>query len=160
MRRTLIPLAVIATLAGPVALPLPALAVLPDEVLADATLEARARALSRDLRCVVCRNQSIDDSNAALARDMRVILRERLVAGDSDDAAVAFLVDRFGSFVLLDPPVRPLTYALWSGPAILLIVTVLGFSRLWRRRVQPAEPELDAADRALAASLLDEGRET
>ncbi|HPE24481.1 cytochrome c-type biogenesis protein [Albidovulum sp.] len=157
MRRAALRLALCAMLAAANLAPVAALAVLPDEMLADPALEARARALSRDLRCVVCRNQSIDDSNAALARDMRVILRERLVAGDSDEAAVAFLVDRFGSYVLLDPPVRPLTYLLWGGPALLMLATVFGFSRLWRRRARPEPPRLSDEDRALAAALLKDG---
>jgi cytochrome c-type biogenesis protein CcmH len=157
MRALLRGLALLLVLALPALAPLPVHAVLPDEMLADPALEARARALSRDLRCVVCRNQSIDDSNAAIARDMRVILRERLVAGDSDAEAVAFLVDRFGTYVLLNPPVRPLTWLLWSGPALFLGLTVFGFARLWRRRAPAPAPEMSEADRALAAALLDEG---
>lgn len=137
----------------------PALAVLPGEVLADPDLEQRARKLSKELRCVVCRNQSIDDSNAALARDMRVILRERLVAGDSDTQAVDYLVRRFGPYILLNPPVMPLTYILWAGPVVFLILTAAGFSLLWRHpRRQMSEPEaLTPEDRALAARWLDEG---
>lgn len=137
----------------------PVLAVLPNEVLADPDLEDRARQLSKGLRCVVCRNQSIDDSNAALARDMRVILRERLMAGDSDAEAVEYLVRRFGPYILLKPPVMPLTYILWAAPAVFLILTAAGFSLLWLRpRRQVSEPDaLTPEDRALAAKWLDEG---
>ena len=93
----------------------PALAVEPSEMLDDPRLEERARDLSKILRCVKCRNQSIDDSNAAIARDMRIALRERLAAGDTDDQAIAFLVDRYGNYILLQPPVNRWTWALWGG---------------------------------------------
>src|SRR5512145_945056 len=99
---------------------LPALAVQPDEVLSDPALEARARALSGELRCLVCQNQSIDDSNAPLARDLRILLRERIQAGDSDDEVKQFIVGRYGSFVLLKPPFGPATLLLWLTPAALL----------------------------------------
>src|SRR5690606_31045939 len=98
-----------------------ALAVEPDEVLSDPGLEARARALSAELRCVVCRNQSIDDSNAPLARDLRILLRERLVAGDSDEEVKMYLVDRYGSFVLRKPPFDARTLLLWLTPLIVLM---------------------------------------
>jgi len=154
MMRALLAFVLLAGLAAAVAPP--AGAVQPDEILTDPALEARARAIGKDLRCVVCRNQSIDDSNAGIARDMRIILRERLLAGDSDEEAVAFLVDRYGSFILLDPPVTPATWLLWGGPALLLLAAVFGFSRLWpRRTADVAEPALDAADRARAGALLD-----
>lgn len=136
----------------------PAFAVQPDEILSDPALEARAREISRDLRCVVCRNQSIDDSNAGIARDMRIILRERLIAGDTNDQAVAFMVDRYGTFILLEPPVAPMTWLLWGGPALLLLVAVFGFSRLWTRPAAAAElSRLDEDDRARARDLLDGG---
>lgn len=137
----------------------PAYAVNPDEKLADPALEARARELSKGLRCVKCRNQSIDDSNAAIARDMRIVLREQLAAGASDDQAMAFLVDRYGDYVLLKPPVTPLTWMLWGGPAVILVLTVAGFAALWRRGgAEGAEPdEPDEADRELLARLLDDG---
>jgi cytochrome c-type biogenesis protein CcmH len=99
----------------------PAAAVEPKEMLADPTLEARARDISRGLRCVVCQNESIDESDADLAHDLRVLVRERLVAGDSDKQVVQFIVDRYGDFVLLRPPVKPETYLLWASPAILLL---------------------------------------
>ncbi|MCX7889138.1 MAG: cytochrome c-type biogenesis protein CcmH [Rhodobacteraceae bacterium] len=134
----------------------PALAVNPDEVLADPALEARAREIGKGLRCVVCRNQSIDDSNAGIARDMRLILRERLVAGDTDAEAVAFMVERYGSFILLDPPVTPATWLLWGGPALLLMLAAAGFARLWARGADAAEaPALDEAERARAREILD-----
>lgn len=101
---------------------LPAQAVLPDEILDDPVLEARARELSLELRCLVCQNQSIDDSNAELARDLRVLVRERLVAGDSNEAALEHIRTRYGDFVLLKPPVQSSTYLLWYGPIALLLV--------------------------------------
>ncbi len=113
---------------------LPATAVQPDEVLKDPALEARARALSAELRCIVCQNQSIDDSNAPLARDLRIILRERLTAGDTDRQAVDYIVARYGNFVLLKPPFQLNTFALWLGPIILLILAVWGFRILLGRQ--------------------------
>ena len=95
-------------------------AVLPDEQLRDPKLEARARHLSQELRCVVCQNQTIDDSDAPLAHDLRVLLRERLLKGDSDDEAKAFLVKRYGTYVLLKPPFQRDTLFLWLGPALVL----------------------------------------
>ncbi|MEQ1576799.1 MAG: cytochrome c-type biogenesis protein [Hyphomicrobium sp.] len=95
-------------------------AVQPDEVLSDSALEARARSISHGLRCLVCQNQSIDDSDAPLARDLRLLVRERLVEGDSDDQVRAFLVARFGDFVLLKPPFKGSTVLLWIMPLLLL----------------------------------------
>ena len=120
---------------------LPAVAVEPSERLADPALEARARAISATLRCLVCQNESIDDSNASLAHDIRILLRERLSAGDSDAQAVQAIVDRYGDFVLLNPPVRPATYVLWFGPAALLVIS-LGGTLIWLRRrgAAPATP--------------------
>ena len=102
----------------------PAVAVEPDEILADKNLEGRARALSAELRCLVCQNQSIDDSNAPLARDLRLLVRERLKAGDSDTAVRQFVVARYGDFVLLNPPFRASTLLLWLGPPALLLATL------------------------------------
>lgn len=102
--------------------PAQALAVEPDEMLADPVLEARAEGLSKELRCVVCQNQTIDGSAAPLARDMRLLVRERLAAGDTDAEAKAYLVARYGNFVLLKPPFQPDTWALWIGPAIILVI--------------------------------------
>jgi cytochrome c-type biogenesis protein CcmH len=112
----------------------PAGAVLPDEILADPVLEARARDISKNLRCLVCQNQSIDDSDAGLARDLRVIVRERLVAGDSDSAVVDFVVDRYGDFVLLNPPFKATTYVLWIGPAVIGAFGLLAVVVFFRRR--------------------------
>lgn len=107
----------------------------PDEPLADQALEARARALHAELRCLVCQGQSIADSNAGLAQDMRAIVRERIAAGESDEEVTGFLVERYGDFVLLDPPVKPETYALWFGPAAVFVLGAgLVFALLRRAR--------------------------
>ena len=133
----------------------PARAVNPNEMLSDPALEARARALSEDLRCVVCRNQNIDSSNASIARDMRLVLRERLSAGDTDEEAVRYIVNRFGDYVLLKPPLRASTYLLWASPVLLLIITVAGFALLWRRRPEPVPAQdLSPEDEALLADLM------
>lgn len=112
----------------------PAWAVQPDEILSDPALEQRARDLSKGLRCLVCRNESIDESNASLARDLRILLRERLVAGDTDEEAVDFIVDRYGEYVLLNPPVSGSTWLLWgAGPLMLLLAGGVGLGYLRRR---------------------------
>jgi len=108
--------------------------VTPDEVLPDPKLEIRARAISQVLRCVVCQNQSIDDSNAPLAHDLRVLVRERLASGDTDKQALDFIVARYGNFVLLNPPMQLNTVALWLGPALFLLVAAMGFGQYVRRR--------------------------
>ncbi|MGR3572857.1 cytochrome c-type biogenesis protein [Brevirhabdus sp.] len=120
----------------------PAFAVQPDEVLADPVLEARARELSKGLRCLVCRNESIDESNADLARDLRLLVRERLVKGDSDKQAVAFIVDRYGEYVLLNPRNNGVNMLLWyAGPAALLIALLgAGLYLRSRRRADVADP--------------------
>jgi cytochrome c-type biogenesis protein CcmH len=120
--------------------PAAALAVQPDEVLADPALEARARAISAELRCMVCQNQSIDDSDAELARDLRVIVRERLSAGDTDQAVMDFVVARYGEFVLLKPQFNARNALLWSAPFVILLLGGLLVVRRWRRptREQPA----------------------
>jgi cytochrome c-type biogenesis protein CcmH len=112
---------------------LPAHAVEPRERLADPALESRARTISSELRCLVCQNESIDESGADLAHDIRVFVRERLAAGDSDAAAMQAIVSRYGSFVLLKPPVEPATYVLWYGPP-LVVVFGLAVASLWLRR--------------------------
>jgi cytochrome c-type biogenesis protein CcmH len=130
----------------------------PDEILADAALEARARALGKELRCLVCQNQSIDDSDADLARDLRRIVRERLVAGESDRQVKEFLVARYGDFVLLEPPVRPDTWLLWGGPAAVAGLGLLAIGVYLRRR-RPAEDgvaPLTEAERRKLARLLDQ----
>jgi len=117
---------------------LPAWAVQPDEVLEDPALEARARELSKGLRCLVCRNESIDESNADLARDLRLLVRERLVAGDSNDQVISFVVDRYGEYVLLQPTTKGANWLLWAaGPLMLLIATVLGLIYLRTRARAP-----------------------
>ena len=116
----------------------PAFAVQPDEVLSDAALEARARVLSQELRCLVCQNQSIDDSEAPLARDLRILLRERLKSGDSDRQVMDFLVARYGEFVLLRPPLAWHTALLWLTPILLLGVGAVGLLAMARRRTVAA----------------------
>jgi cytochrome c-type biogenesis protein CcmH len=127
----------------------------PDEMLADPVLEARARALGQELRCLVCQNQSIDDSDADLAKDLRRIVRERLVRGDGDQAIRDYLVARYGDFVLLRPPVRPSTWLLWFGPlAIGLGGAAMIALHLRRRQASSAPQELDPAERARLDRLL------
>ena len=135
----------------------PALAVQPDEVLADANLEARARALSRELRCMVCQNQSIDDSDAPLARDLRVLVRERLTKGDSDDQVMNFLVSRYGEFVLLKPPFEWHTAILWLTPLFAVLVGAIAmFAAIRRRRVSTSPPlPLDADEERRLHEVLD-----
>lgn len=123
----------------------PAGAVEPDEILKDPALEARARELSAGLRCMVCQNQSIDDSAAPLARDLRVLLRERLSAGDTDEEVTAYLVDRYGEFILLRPRFAAHTMVLWLGPALLFGMAALGLGIAARRR-RVSEPEPLTAD--------------
>jgi cytochrome c-type biogenesis protein CcmH len=146
MRATLA--ALLLLMAAPVA------AVLPDEMLADPALEARARTISRDLRCVVCQNQSIDDSDAPLARDLRLVVREQLMLGKSDAETVDYLVTRYGNFVLLKPPVEPATWALWLGPFAVLFgggAALLAWSR--RRTALPADTPLSESELAQVAML-------
>jgi cytochrome c-type biogenesis protein CcmH len=132
-----------------------ALAVEPSEMLKDPVLEARARAISRELRCLVCQNQSIDDSNADLAHDLRMIVRERLSAGDSDAQVKAYLVARYGDFVLLDPPFEAKTLILWFGPALVLLLGAGGICTALRRRqpAAPAETPLSEAERQRLAEI-------
>jgi cytochrome c-type biogenesis protein CcmH len=130
-------------------------AVTPDEMLKDPALEARARALSAGLRCMICQNQSIDDSDAPLAHDLRVLLRERIAAGDSDDEVRAFLVARYGAFILLKPPFAWETLLLWATPpAVLLIGAAVAFGLFRRRRNTAGPVELDAAERDRLDALL------
>ncbi|MGB3812466.1 MAG: cytochrome c-type biogenesis protein [Shinella sp.] len=112
----------------------PAFAVNPDEVLADPALEARARALSTQLRCMVCQNQSIDDSNAELARDLRLLVRERLTNGDSDEAVIDYVVSRYGEFVLLNPRLRGETLLLWGAPIVLFLAGATAMILFVRKR--------------------------
>jgi cytochrome c-type biogenesis protein CcmH len=135
-------------MAGALICVLPALAVQPDEILPDPALEARARALSSELRCMVCQNQSIDDSDAPLARDLRILVRERLKAGDSDDKVLDFLTARYGEFVLLKPRFSVRTALLWLAPLAILLAGAAALVVALRRRriVSPALPEPLTAD--------------
>jgi cytochrome c-type biogenesis protein CcmH len=135
----------------------PALAVQPDEVLSDASLEARARALSRELRCMVCQNQSIDDSDAPLAKDLRVLVRERLTKGDSDEQVIDFLVSRYGEFVLLRPTFEWHTAILWLTPLIALLAGAIAmFAAVRRRRAGTRPPPpLDAEEERQLREVLD-----
>jgi cytochrome c-type biogenesis protein CcmH len=150
MRRLLAAAFVVAALMSP------ARAVQPDEIMADPAKEARARELSRELRCMVCQNQSIDDSEAPLARDLRLLVRERIASGDSDAQVIEFLVARYGEFVLLKPRLERQTLLLWAVPPLVLVV---GGLALWiearRRRTQAgAQPPLTPEEKARLARLL------
>jgi cytochrome c-type biogenesis protein CcmH len=131
-----------------------AFAVQPDEVLKDPVLEKRARTISAGLRCLVCQNQSIDDSDAQLAKDLRLLVRERLVAGDTDDEVENFLVQRYGEFVLLKPTFGTHTLLLWLTPALVLVLGGLGAYAAMRRRPQPAAASLDEEERKALENLL------
>jgi cytochrome c-type biogenesis protein CcmH len=125
----------------------PALSVQPEEMLADPVLEARARAISKEVRCLVCRNESIDDSNAGLARDLRLLVRERLTAGDSDAEVLNYLVERYGEFVLLKPRFSIANAALWlAGPAAFLIGLIAIIAYLRTRRPHAAANEAPLSD--------------
>ncbi len=131
----------------------PALAVQPGEMLDDPVQEARARDISEGLRCLVCRNESIDESNADLARDLRLLVRERILAGDSDEEVVDFIVDRYGEYVLLNPPATGANVLLWiAGPVMLLIGAGIGAFYVRRRR-QAAEPQAERLSEAERARL-------
>ncbi len=150
--RTVLALLLMLMLAGP------SLAVNPDEILPDPALEARARAISAQLRCLVCQNESIDDSNADLAREIRLIVRERLVAGDSDQQVMQYLVDRYGEFVLLRPVIAPHTIVLWTAAPLVLVIGGIAIAvAARRRRVSSAEPALTPEEQR-ALDELDSGR--
>lgn len=142
----------------------PAQAVKPDEMLADPALEARAREVSKALRCVVCQNQSIDDSPDPLARDMRIVVRERIAAGASEAEVLDFMVARYGDFVLMRPPFQPNTWLLWAGPAVLLVLAATGAaSVILRRRAPITDPEaapLTPEEQARLAALIADPPET
>jgi cytochrome c-type biogenesis protein CcmH len=144
-------------------LPVSAAAVQPDEMLADPALEARAREIGKELRCLVCQNESIDESNAELARDLRLLVRERLKQGESNAEVREFVVQRYGDFVLLRPPVKPSTWILWYGPAGILLLGALGvfFYLRGRRKAAAAMPvevvPLDPEERKRLDALLAEG---
>lgn len=141
----------------------PAQAVDPGEILKDPALEARAREVGKELRCLVCQNQSIDDSDAELARDLRVLVRERIVSGDSNEDVIAYVVSRYGDFVLLNPPFKLKTYVLWLGPAALIIFGIVLMVLFYRRARSPdraaeqAASGLSEAEKKKLARLLDEG---
>lgn len=140
------------------ALPLQAAAVQPDEVLDDPALEQRARNLSLQLRCMVCQNQSIDDSDAELARDLRVLVRERLTSGDTDDQVLDYLVDRYGEFVLLKPRFSGRNMLLWATPVLVLLAGGLGLLMIVRRR-RPApagSTDLSPEEMQRLTKILDE----
>lgn len=129
------------------ALAAPLAAVQPDEVLGDAALEARARALSHTIRCMVCQNQSIDDSDAPLARDLRILIRERLMAGDTDTQIRDFLVARYGQFVLLEPEKNAQNALLWLAPLLAMLAGALVLLRFFRSRRAPKVKPLSAAEK-------------
>jgi len=136
---------------------MPACAVQPDEILKDSALESRARALSQELRCMVCQNQSIDDSDAPLAKDLRVLVRERLTAGDSDRQVIDFLVARYGEFVLLRPRLNAHTVLLWLAPFAAIVAGGIGLIMFLRRRSRaelPAAPTLSPDEQRRVAELL------
>ena len=140
----------------------PALAIQPDEILKDTVLEERARVISKELRCLVCQNQSIDDSDAPLARDLRVLVRERLQAGESDEEVINFVVDRYGDFVLLRPPVKASTLVLWLSPVAALIVGIFLLLTWFRKQKQlvpvQAKPLSEEEKKKLQAAFKrDEG---
>jgi cytochrome c-type biogenesis protein CcmH len=138
----------------------PALAVQPDEMLPDPAMEARARELSRELRCMVCQNQSIDDSDAPLARDLRLLVRERIKAGDSNAEVIEFLTARYGDFVLLKPRFNAQTALLWLMPAIVLMLgggaLIVLMRRQRTRRVEESPAPLSASERARLADMIDD----
>jgi cytochrome c-type biogenesis protein CcmH len=144
-----------AIVAAAITVAAPAFAVQPDEILPDPALESRARALSRELRCMVCQNQSIDDSDAPLARDLRILVRDRLKAGDSDRQVIDFLVDRYGEFVLLKPRFAWHTLALWSAPALVLVIGILALIMARRRAASAAPAGLTPEEQRRLDTLLD-----
>jgi cytochrome c-type biogenesis protein CcmH len=139
--------------------PGPAHAVRPDEMLADPGLEARAREVGSELRCLVCRNQSIDDSDADLAHDLRVLVRERIKGGDSNDRVIAYVRARYGDFVLLRPPFEIATLLLWGGPVLILIFGGVALARFYRRPEQPPTAPLSPEERRRLAAVLGEAAE-
>lgn len=156
MRRALFTIMLLLMALGSV----PAWAVRPDEMLPDPKLEARAREVGQELRCLVCRNQSIDDSDADLAHDLRVLVRERIKAGDSNNQVIAFVRARYGDFVLLRPPFETGTLLLWGGPALILLLGAFGIHRYYRhRRRDEAPPALSAEERRRLKALLDTAAE-
>ena len=141
-------------------LAIPAYAVRPDEMLKDPVLEARAREIGQELRCLVCRNQSIDDSDADLAHDLRVLVRQRLTAGDTDQQVTDYIVSRYGDFVLLKPPFKLDTWVLWLGPGLVLLAGLWGLGRYMRRQARMSgPPPLSADEERRLAKILKDGAE-
>ena len=133
----------------------PVYAVEPDEILADTVLEDRARDISKGLRCVVCQNQDIDSSNAGVARDLRLLVRERLVAGDTDEEVIAYIRARYGDYVLMSPPLTPATYALWFAPVFLAGLSLVAVVVITRRgRNEHLDKTFTPAEEARIASYL------
>ncbi len=137
-------------------------AVEPGEMLDDPVLEERAREISKGLRCLVCQNQSIDESDAELARDLRLLVRQRLTAGDGNQQVIDYVVSRYGDFVLLMPPFKGATYVLWFGPAVIAglgILAVILFFRRRQRTPPAAPPPLSADEKRRLRALLDQDAE-
>ena len=146
MRKSLILLAFLAS---------PAFAVQPDELLPDPALEARAREISQNLRCPVCQGENIDDSNATISRDLRILVRERLVAGDSNDQVIDFIVDRYGEFVLFEPRATGANWLLWlAGPAMLLLGGAMAAAFIRSRRNAAVPEALTAEEEARLREIL------
>jgi len=142
----------------------PVAALQPHEMLEDPALEARARVVSKELRCVVCQNQSIDDSDAGLAQKMRIQVRERILAGDSNQDVIDYMVSRYGDFVLLNPPMKTKTLVLWYGPLAMVLLGLIGVVLYYRSRMRtaltgPAVVPLSADEQARLAALLDEEKD-
>ena len=157
-------IAVFALVAALALVPAPsARAVDPSEVLPNPVDEARARDISKNLRCLVCQNQSIDDSDAQLARDLRLLVRDRIKAGDSDGDVIAYVVSRYGDFVLLKPPLKAATVALWLGPAAIALGAIFAVFAFFRRRQKStaaaAAPLSEAEKHRLAALLKDDAKD-
>lgn len=142
----------------------PVYAVNPNEILKDPALEMRAREISKGLRCLVCQNQSIDDSDATLAKDLRVLVRDRITAGDTNEEVVTYVVSRYGDFVLLKPPFNMATLALWIGPFLLIIGGLIAIILFFRRNAKPAQsgsqptPLSDEEKKRLAELLAENNR--
>jgi len=152
MKRLILALCLI--LASPVAM-----AVQPDEILSDPALESRAREVSRELRCLVCRNESIDESNAGLAKDLRLLVRERIVAGDSNDQVIDFVVDRYGEYVLLNPTTKGANWILWGAGPLMLLAALIMAALYLRRRSQsdaPQEAALNTEEQARLREIMDQ----
>jgi cytochrome c-type biogenesis protein CcmH len=156
---TLFPVTWLLLMVSIIFLATPAHAVQPNEMLADPALEARARDIGRELRCLVCRNQSIDDSDADLAHDLRVLVRERLKEGDTNDQVIAYVRSRYGDFVLLRPPFAVGTVLLWVGPLLILLLGAFGVARFYRARARasgPAAVALSPEERRRLQAVLGE----